>query len=88
VPGFDLDTTIFGSISGALPRTVQKSKIAIELFWSDSAVSRVDKMYEIVPSPPSYKKGLMDFMQVSIEEGWSEATATLRSGAADILQID
>jgi len=63
VPGFDLDTTIFGSISGALPRTVQKSKIAIELFWSDSAVSRVDKMYEIVPSPPSYKKGLMDFMQ-------------------------
>ncbi|GMI10011.1 hypothetical protein TrLO_g15340 [Triparma laevis f. longispina] len=62
VPGFDLNSTIFGSVTGVLPRTVQKSKVAIELFWSDSAVRRVEKLFSPVPSPPSYKSQILDFM--------------------------
>ncbi|GMH69704.1 hypothetical protein TrST_g3791 [Triparma strigata] len=62
VPGFDLDSTIFGSVTGLLPRTVQKSKVAIELFWSDAAISRVEMLYAPVPPPPSYKSQILDFM--------------------------
>mmetsp|Transcript_20085 Transcript_20085/g.42048 ORF Transcript_20085/g.42048 Transcript_20085/m.42048 type:complete len:394 (-) Transcript_20085:31-1212(-) len=63
VPDFDLDGTIFGSLPGFLPRTVQKSKIAVNLFWSDPCIARIDKAYSQVPTPPPYKSGLIEFMQ-------------------------
>ena len=62
LPGFDIDKTIFGSVEGALPRTVIKSKIGIELFWSDFAVSRANAAYALVPQPPSYKSSIIKFM--------------------------
>ena len=63
MPGFDLDKTIFGSLQGFLPRTVQKSKIGLDLYWSDGAVARVGGAFALLPPPPSYKKALVSFMQ-------------------------
>lgn len=62
LPGFDLNRTIFGSVEGALPRTVIKSKIGVELFWSDLAIQRANAAYKLVPPPPSYKSSIVKFM--------------------------
>jgi hypothetical protein len=60
---FDLNRTIFGSMEGALPRIVQHSKLAVELYWTDPAVRRVTDSFALLPPPPSYKTTLVRFMQ-------------------------
>ena len=62
LPGFDINKTIFGTVEGFIPRTVIKSKIGVELFWSDFAVSRANAAYALVPQPPSYKSSIIKFM--------------------------
>ncbi len=42
---------------------MQKSKVAVEMFWSQSAIDRVHAMYSLVPPPPSYKSSLVTFMK-------------------------
>jgi hypothetical protein len=60
---FDLNSTIFGSLEGALPRTVVKSKIGVELFWKDKAIQRINAQYEKIPRCPEFPNKLVDFMQ-------------------------
>ena len=63
MPSFDLNKTIFGSMEGILPRLVQHSKLAIDLYWSDAAVQRTITAYDLIPPAPSYKSTLVKFMQ-------------------------
>mmetsp|Transcript_26341 Transcript_26341/g.54893 ORF Transcript_26341/g.54893 Transcript_26341/m.54893 type:complete len:391 (+) Transcript_26341:24-1196(+) len=62
VPNFDLNTTIFGSLPGLLPRTVQGSKVGVASYWSDACVSRVNEAYSKIPKPITYKSALVSFM--------------------------
>ena len=60
---FDLNNTIFGSITSSLLRTVQKSKVGVTLFWSDAAVSRIRAAFARVPAAPRYDRALVEFME-------------------------
>ena len=60
---FDLNSTIFGSLEGALPRTVVKSKIGVELFWSDKAIQRINTQFDSIPVAPDFPAPLINFMQ-------------------------
>jgi len=60
--GFDLNSTIFGSLEGALPRTVVRSKLALNLFWSDMAIKRIEAAFSKIPRAPDYKSDIMTFM--------------------------
>lgn len=60
---FDLDKTIFGSMTSPLLRTVQKSKVGVTLFWSDSAVARIREAFSQVPPAPRYDQALVEFIQ-------------------------
>ncbi len=46
IPDFDLDRTIFQTLKGALPRFVQKSRIAKEVFWKDHVASQIQQSYD------------------------------------------
>jgi hypothetical protein len=60
---FDLDKTIFGSMTSPLLRTVQKSKVGVTLFWSDAAVARIRAAFSHVPDAPRYDRALIDFIE-------------------------
>jgi len=60
---FDLNRTIFQSLEGFLPRAVIRSQVAVELFWSDSAVERIAREFAVVPKPPAHNQDLLDFMR-------------------------
>lgn len=46
IPNFDLNRTIFQTLSGAIPRFVQKARVAKELYWKDTAAARIQHIYE------------------------------------------
>lgn len=56
LPGFDLDDTIFTTVEGSVPRMVMKDKLAVQLFWSDSAVQRISTAFLQVPTAPRHDK--------------------------------
>lgn len=60
---FDLDKTIFGSMTSPLLRVVQKSKVGVTLFWSDAAVARIRAAFSRVPAAPRYDRALIDFIE-------------------------
>ena len=60
---FDLNKTIFGSMTSPLLRTVQKSKVGVTLFWSDEAVSRIREAFSRVPTAPRYDRALVEFIK-------------------------
>ena len=59
---FDLDATIFGSITSSFLRYFQSQKLGIKLYWSDKITNVVRNAYENIPKAPKYDKPLVDFM--------------------------
>jgi len=64
---FDLNSTIFGSLEGYVSRTVVQSKIAVDLYWSDSAVLRIESMFARVPRAPKFNAAVVDFMHTDCD---------------------
>lgn len=59
---FDLDKTIFGSITSPLTRMALKNKLAVEHYWCDHTVIRVSKAFDSVPIAPAPEQAIVDFM--------------------------
>jgi len=59
---FDLDKTIFKSLEGTLPRIVMKDRLAVNVFWSDAAASRIEKAFSSVPVALEHDRALLQFM--------------------------
>lgn len=62
---FDMGRTIFGGMSGGLPRMVMKDKLAKETFWSDAAIEEIEATYAASQAerpPPPLDQRLVDFM--------------------------
>ena len=60
-PGFALDKTIFHSVDSKLTRLMLVDKLAVELFWSESAIARVTSVP--MPLAPSHDDELIRFMR-------------------------
>jgi len=60
--GFSLAKTIFRNVPGLLARTVLKSKVGIDLYWSDDATERITLGFSLVPRAPKHEQPLIDFM--------------------------
>jgi len=60
--GFDLDSTIFKTLEGAVPRMLMKRELAKTPFWNDAAVSSITQAYAHVERPLSLDKHLIEFM--------------------------
>ncbi len=59
---FDINATIFKSITTKLIRYIQSDKLAIKLFWSDKVANSVRNAYEKIPKAPKYDKPILEFM--------------------------
>ena len=59
---FDIDRTIFGSISSSVLRYFQSAKLGVKLYWSDKLVGRAVSAFEKVPQAPKYDKPLVEFI--------------------------
>ena len=55
--GFDMNRTIFGNLTGVLPRMVMRAKIAVDLYWSDHATTRIERAFATVPTAPNHNQG-------------------------------
>jgi hypothetical protein len=63
LPGFDLNKTIFGNYQGKISRMMLTDKLAVELFWCDQAVQRIEQDYSALPPAPRHDQGLVEFME-------------------------
>jgi len=61
-PNFDLDSTIFKTLEGAVPRMLIKRELAKNVFWNDAAVSSIACSYSQVERPLATDKHIIDFM--------------------------
>jgi hypothetical protein len=59
---FDLDKTIFGAITSPLLRFFQKSKLGVNLYWSEAAAQRIRTRFLRLPKTPKWDKGVVDFI--------------------------
>mmetsp|Transcript_6346 Transcript_6346/g.11775 ORF Transcript_6346/g.11775 Transcript_6346/m.11775 type:complete len:326 (-) Transcript_6346:403-1380(-) len=59
---FDLNSTIFKTLKGVVPRKVIKRDLAKTAFWSDTAVSCIRHAYSQVERPLAIDKPLVEFM--------------------------
>uniref|UniRef100_A0A7S2H4E8 Uncharacterized protein n=1 Tax=Alexandrium andersonii TaxID=327968 RepID=A0A7S2H4E8_9DINO len=59
---FELDKTIFRSLTAVTLRYIARAKLGNNLFWSDAAVDAIRKAYTAIPAAPSVDKAILDFM--------------------------
>lgn len=62
LPNFDLNTTIFRTVEGVVPRLVIGSKIGVQAFWSDAVSRSIMRLYTLVPSPAQLSDTLVTFI--------------------------
>jgi len=70
---FDLDKTIFRSLQGTLQRTVTKDRLAVDVFWSDAAASRIETAFSSVPPALEHDRALLQFMADECDFGMEHA---------------
>ena len=61
-PQFNLDHTIFGSISSSVLRYFQSAKLGVKLYWGENIIERTVNAFQNVPRAPNYDKPLLDFI--------------------------
>jgi len=61
-PNFDINTTIFKTAQGMLPRAVLKTKLGVHMYWSEKIVAEVTRMSRSLPQQCHINKPIMDFM--------------------------
>uniref|UniRef100_A0A7S1S7D2 Uncharacterized protein n=1 Tax=Alexandrium catenella TaxID=2925 RepID=A0A7S1S7D2_ALECA len=59
---FDLQKTIFKTLSTALLRYIARAKLGNNLFWAECATGAIQAAYGSIPAAPSVDKALTDFM--------------------------
>lgn len=58
----DLSRTIFKEMTGVKAASM-KGSVCLEIFWSDSAMQRINSAYTSVPRSPDHNQGLLEFME-------------------------
>jgi len=61
-PNFNLDTTIFKSVTNWLSRQYLEASLNTQLFWNDDAIERIQHAFVNVPAPPDVSRELLAFM--------------------------
>jgi len=62
-PGFELDTTIFRSVTSWMNRQYLEAALNTQLFWHDRAIERIQHEFVNVPRPPEVSRQLLAFMK-------------------------
>lgn len=60
---FDLDRTIFKTLTGRLERLSITDRLAVELFWSDAALERIEGSFARVERAPPLNGSIIQFME-------------------------
>ena len=68
IPNFDLNRTIFQTLSGAIPRYVMKTRVAKEVYWSDMAAANIQHAYDDVREQVELPEVSSDLMTFLVEE--------------------
>mmetsp|Transcript_96031 Transcript_96031/g.200601 ORF Transcript_96031/g.200601 Transcript_96031/m.200601 type:complete len:365 (+) Transcript_96031:104-1198(+) len=61
-PAFNLDSTIFFSLKGKIPRAFMRKQLARTPHWSDEVVQAIKVQYEAIPKAPTVPKPILSFM--------------------------
>merc|ERR1719210_274082 len=61
-PEFNLDTTIFRSVTSWVRREYLEAGLNTQIFWHDRAIERIQHAFVNVPAPPDASRELLAFM--------------------------
>merc|ERR1719346_778 len=61
-PNFNLDSTIFSSVTSWVNRQYLEASMNTQLFWNDRAIERIQHAFVNVPPPPDVSRELLAFM--------------------------
>ena len=68
IANFDLNRTIFQTLKGAIPRFIQKSRIAKEVYWKDHAASNIQNGYETARAKHTLPEVSSDLLTFLVKE--------------------
>eukprot|EP00040_Diaphanoeca_grandis_P003784 m.25897 g.25897 ORF g.25897 m.25897 type:complete len:379 (-) comp15201_c0_seq1:289-1425(-) len=62
-PEFELNSTIYKTLEGGVPRAWMRSKLAVDVYWNDDVASEITKACSHIPFSLDHNKNIIDFMQ-------------------------
>jgi len=62
-PNFNLEQTIFSSVTSWVDRQYLEANMNTQFFWNDRAIERIQHAFVNVPAPPEVSRELLSFMQ-------------------------